>query len=65
MVTKKKLSSSYVALISCERNGRRFEPGDQVPRVAFPDDVIVHWLKKGVLAETADAPEELIEEEDD
>ncbi len=63
--SKTKKANSYLALVGCERENRRFEIGDQVPSQAFPDEVIEHWLKKGVLAEIVDTPKELIDEEDE
>ena len=66
-MTKRKTnkSNSYLALVGCENENQRFEIGDQVPSQAFPDEVIEHWLEKGVLAEIVDTPKELIDEEDE
>ena len=66
MMTKKKTKpNSYMALVGCENATRRFEIGDQVPSQAFPDEVIEHWLEKGVLAEIVGDEVELEEDVDD
>lgn len=43
--------SRYLALVGCENDKKRFEPGDSVSSKDFPAAVIKHWLTKGVLAE--------------
>lgn len=53
-MTKKK-TKNYLVLRGCESGDIRYETGDEVPEseavLVFGEDVVIHWLKSGVLTE--------------
>lgn len=49
--------SKLICVVGCEnKQGDRFEPGDEIPDDAFPRSVLEHWLDKGVLKGSLSKP---------